>query len=281
MAEALGFFKNWNGHKQAALSMALCGVMLAIIFISYFAIHENDIVMDVANAGTAPSLQHLFGVDWIGRDMFLRTMKGLSGSLIVGIIGSVITVIAATILGTISATCGSKVDNLVGLLIDTFLGLPQMVIMILISASLGGGETGVIVAVATTHWPYLTRIVRAEILQLREEPYVHLSQQFGKSNFYIARNHLFWHVLPQIVVRFILLFPHVILHEAGLTFLGFGLSPLQPAIGVILSESVQYIAAGMWWLIVFPGAALLLMVMCFESMGESLTRLLDPSTARK
>ena len=152
--------------------------------------------------------------------------------------------------------------------------------MVVISAALGGGEVGVVTAVATTHWTSLTRILRAEILQLREEHYIKQSKNLGKSNFYIVRYHMLLHLLPQIIVRFILLFPHVILHEAAITFLGFGLSPLHPAIGVILSESIDYIATGMWWLVFFPGAALLIMVMCFESLGDGLNKILSPETSR-
>lgn len=281
METAISFFRTWNNHKQAALSIGLGLVMLLIIYVADASISINDIVMDMTVAGQAPSAAHIFGVDWIGRDMFLRTMKGLGGSLRVGLITSVITLILATFLAVVSAATFRKLDQLVGILIDTFLGVPHFVILVLISASLGGGELGVIVAVATTHWPPLTRILRAEILQLREEQYIRTAEQFGKSDWFIARAHILRHLLPQIFVRFVLVFPHVILHEAGLTFLGFGLSPLQPAIGVILSESVQYISTGMWWLILFPGLALLLMVMCFEQIGESLNKILNPETSRR
>lgn len=281
METAVSFFRTWNNHKQAALSIGLGLVMLLVIYAADASISIDDIVMDMAVAGQAPSVAHIFGVDWIGRDMFLRTMKGLGGSLRVGLITSVITLILATFLAIVSAATFRKLDQLVGILIDTFLGVPHFVILVLISASLGGGELGVIVAVATTHWPPLTRILRAEILQLREEQYIRTAEQFGKSDWFIARAHILRHLLPQIFVRFVLVFPHVILHEAGLTFLGFGLSPLQPAIGVILSESVQYISTGMWWLILFPGLALLLMVMCFEQIGESLNKILNPETSRR
>lgn len=228
METAVSFFRTWNNHKQAALSIGLGLVMLLIIYAADASISIDDIVMDMAVAGQAPSVAHIFGVDWIGRDMFLRTMKGLGGSLRVGLITSVITLILATFLAIVSAATFRKLDQLVGILINTFLGVPHFVILVLISASLGGGELGVIVAVATTHWPPLTRILRAEILQLREEQYIRTAEQFGKSDWFIARAHILRHLLPQIFVRFVLVFPHVILHEAGLTFLGFGLSPLPP-----------------------------------------------------
>lgn len=272
-------FGSWNNHKQMALSLTIAALLICIIGIANLMIDVDDITMNVAIASTGPSMSHYFGVDWLGRDMFLRTMKGLGGSLNVGLLASAITLVIATFLAIISASTTEKADQAVGFLIDTMMGVPHLVLLVLISASLGGGKFGIIVAVAITHWPSLTRVLRAEILRLREETFIEASRKLGKSDWYIAKKHMFWHLLPQILVRFVLVFPHVILHEAGVTFLGFGLSPLEPAIGIILSESVQYIATGMWWLVVFPGVALLVMVMCFESIGDNLNKMLNPDTA--
>jgi peptide/nickel transport system permease protein len=152
--------------------------------------------------------------------------------------------------------------------------------MVMISAALGGGKTGVVVAVALTHWPSLTRLIRAEILQLRNEHYIGASKLMGKSPAFISFRHILPHLLPVILVQAVLLFPHAILHEAAVTFLGFGLSPMIPAIGVILSESTRYITMGMWWLVVFPGLSLLTMVICFEAIGDSLRILLDPNQSQ-
>lgn len=276
----MDFFKDWNNHKSIAVSMFVGLVILVIIVIANITIDVKDITMNMEIASQSPSLQHPFGVDWIGRDMFLRTMKGLGGSLRVGLLASALSILLALTLAVISASLWSGFDHIIGVITDTCLGVPHIVIMVVISAALGGGEVGVVTAVATTHWTSLTRILRAEILQLREEHYVKQSKNFGKSDFYIVRYHMLLHLLPQIIVRFILLFPHVILHEAAITFLGFGLSPLHPAIGVILSESIDHIATGMWWLVFFPGAALLTMVMCFESIGDGLNKILNPDTSR-
>ena len=276
----MSFFKDWNNHKSIALSMLVGTVILIIIITANLTIDVKSITMNLDIAGQGPSLAHPFGVDWIGRDMFLRTMKGLGGSLRVGLLAAILSIFIALCLAVISASLWSGFDHIIGIATDTCLGVPHIVIMVVISAALGGGEVGVVTAVATTHWTSLTRILRAEILQLREEHYIKQSKNLGKSNFYIVRYHMLLHLLPQIIVRFILLFPHVILHEAAITFLGFGLSPLHPAIGVILSESIDYIATGMWWLVFFPGAALLIMVMCFESLGDGLNKILSPETSR-
>ena len=103
----------------------------------------------------------------------------------------------------------------------------------------------------------------------------------GKSNLYIAMKHMVPHLLPQFIVGLVLLFPHAILHESSITFLGFGLSNEQPAIGIILSEAMKYLVTGKWWLALFPGIMLILTVVCFFTMGENLRMLLDPASAHE
>ena len=99
--------------------------------------------------------------------------------------------------------------------------------------------------IALTHWPSLARLIRAEVLQLKESPYIQVAQKLGKSRWYIARKHMLPHLLPQFLVGLVLLFPHAILHESSITFLGFGLSAQQPAIGIVLSESMKHLVTGM------------------------------------
>lgn len=105
-----------------------------------------------------------------------------------------------------------------------------------------------------------------------------MAKKLGMRPFDIARKHMLPHLFPQFLVGLLLLFPHAILHEASITFLGFGLSPEQPAVGVILSESMKYLATGKWWLALFPGLLLVLTVMLFDMAGESLRKLLDPGS---
>ena len=122
--------------------------------------------------------------------------------------------------------------------------------------------------------------MRAEILQCKNAPYVQAARKLGVGPVRIAITHMLPHILPQLVVGLVLLFPHAILHEAAITFLGFGLPPEGAAIGVILSESMGYLSAGMWWLAVFPGLALVLTVMMFDVVGTRLRRLIDPAHAQ-
>ena len=161
------------------------------------------------------------------------------------------------------------------------MGIPHMLLLILICVACGRGLKGVILGVALTHWTSLARLIRGEVLQLKEQIYIKTSRKLGKSNLYIAMKHMAPHLLPQFIVGLVLLFPHAILHESSITFLGFGLSNEQPAIGIILSEAMKYLITGKWWLALFPGIMLVITVVCFYTTGENLRRLLDPASAHE
>ena len=228
----------------------------------------------------APSLAHLFGTDNLGRDMFYRTVCGLSTSIQIGLLSAVISSVIALVLGSLSAVFGGKVDKLVNFMVDLCMGVPHLILLILISIAVGGGAAGVIIGVAVTHWPNLTRVIRAEVMQIRSAQYVQVARKLGMDNWHIAAKHIVPHVFPQYLVGLILLFPHAILHEAAITFLGYGLPLDTPAVGIILAESMKHLAAGMWWLAFFPGIALLFMTQLFDIVGDYLKILIDPHSAR-
>ena len=212
--------------------------------------------------------------------MFARTVKGLSLSLWVGLLASCTSTMISLSLALAAASLERLAEVAVGVLVDTFMGLPQLVLMVMICFALGGGTHAVIIAVALTHWPRLTRVLRAEILQVLTSEYVAASHRFGKSRGFVAPRHLIPHVIPQLLLGFLLLFPHAILHEAGLTFLGFGIEPSKPAIGVLLAESMRYLTAGYWWLGVFPGLALVVIVLAFDGLADGVRAVFSSHTAQ-
>src|SRR5699024_3700179 len=122
------------------------------------------------------------------------------------------------------------------------------------------------------HWPSLTRVLRAEMLQVKTAEYVGVSRKLGKSRLWIARHHILPHLLPQLFIGFILIFPHAILHEAAITFLGLGLPSEQPALGILLSGSLRYLPTRMWGLCVFRGLSLLFLVALVGRLGQSLRK---------
>ncbi|WP_394917861.1 ABC transporter permease [uncultured Robinsoniella sp.] len=236
---------------------------------------------DFSRKNMMPGFQYLFGTDWLGRDMFVRTIKGLSMSILIGVCAASVSALFALVLGVAAATLGRKVDAVITWFIDLIMGIPHMLLLILICVALGKGLTGVIVGVALTHWTSLARVIRAEVMQLKESQYIKIAEKLGHSKFKIAVKHMLPHLVPQFLVGLILLFPHAILHESSITFLGFGLSNEQPAIGIILSESMKYLVTGKWWLALFPGVMLVLTVVLFDVAGESLRKIIDPASAQK
>lgn len=272
-----GLFSSLNLRQKTLLTIGLTGLVLFVIFICGWMIDAN-LPTDFTMKMQAPSFSHPFGTDWMGRDMFIRTIKGLSLSIVIGIGASIISSFIATILAFV-ASVNKWFDEFVSWLIDLFASIPHILLIMMISIALGKGAFGVIMAVAFSHWVNLTRVLRAEVLQINTSEYVALSNRLGRSKLWIAKEHILPLVLSQIFVGTLLVFPHAIMHEASVTFLGFGLSPHEPAIGIILSESMSYLAMGAWWLAFFPGLALLIVVLLFDIIGDNLKRLLDPGEA--
>lgn len=273
----------WQFNLRTCTLAAIAGavLILAVIAAAGVLLDSSAYAPQFQQKNLAPSLAHPFGTDWMGRDMFMRTVKGLSISLWIGLLAATVSSLIAVMMGIAAATMGRRVDSVILWLVDLMQGIPHLILLMLISFVLGKGMFGVWMGVALTHWPILARVIRAEVLAVRNSQYVLAARKLGTSRWKIAVKHILPHVVPQYIVGLILLFPHAILHEASITFLGFGLLPREPAVGIILSESMRYLTAGMWWLTVLPGASLLMMVLLFDRIGENLQRLLNPASAQE
>lgn len=270
-----------NRRKKLILLTLLIFISIAGIYLAGAFQNESIIAADFSQKGLQPSLKHPFGTDLLGRDMLARTIKGLSVSIAVGITASAVSAVIALAVGIIAATGSSFLDHFINWIIDLVMGIPHTVLLILISFACGKGLRGVLIGVSVTHWTTLARLIRSEVLQIRSKPYVSISRKLGHGSLYITIKHILPHMIPQFIIGLILLFPHAIMHEAGLTFLGFGLPPEQPAIGIILSESMKYISTGMWWLAFFPGLMLALIVLLFDRLGENVKKLIDPYSTQE
>ena len=234
--------------------IGLVGAMFFLLAVGIGGIYFADaaVATDFTAKNIAPCLAHPFGTDWMGRDMFARTLRGLALSTGLGIVSAAVSAGIALILGIAAAVLGKKVDAVISFLIDLVLGIPHILLLILVTVALGRGFFGVAVGIALTHWPALTRVM--------------------------IRRHVIPHVLPQFLVGTVLLFPHAVLHESSVTFLGFGLPSNQPAVGNILAESMRYLLGGQWWLAVFPGVFLTIVTGLFYAAGQNLRKLTDPGS---
>lgn len=267
-----------NQRQRALLLSAFAALALLAVTVAGFLLSDAAMVTDFSRKNLAPCLAYPFGTDWMGRDMLARTLTGLSLSIRIGVLTAAVSAVVALAVGTAAATLGRRVDAVLSWCIDLVMGIPHILLVILISLAFGKGFVGVVAGVALSHWTSLARLLRGEVLQLRSAPYVLAAEKLGRTKLQVARDHLLPHLLPQFLTGLILLFPHAILHEASVTFLGFGLSSEQPAIGVILSESMSYLTTGKWWLAFFPGLMLVATVALFALLGDRLRRILDPAT---
>ncbi|HLT96062.1 MAG TPA: ABC transporter permease [Acidimicrobiia bacterium] len=268
-------------RRRALWTVSILLIVLAAVVVAGTLLADVAAKPDLLNRRQAPSLSHPFGTDWLGRDLLARTLVGLRLSLVVGTLAAAVSAVIALLLSIVAASLGRWADTAVGWLVDLFLAVPHLVLLILVAFAFGGGLTGVVVAVAVTHWPSLARLLRAEGRRVMEADYVHLSRNLGKSRWWIGRKHLLRHLLPQFTVGLVLLFPHAILHEAALSFLGFGLPPDSPAVGIILADAMRELSSGAWWLALLPGLALLAVVKAVDVLGDQVRALTDPRSVHE
>lgn len=266
-------------RRRLLFKFLLLLIVIILITAAHFYLPPSFYGGNFLNSRQAPSFAHFFGTDALGRDLFWRTVNGLSISMLIGTFTVLISVTVALFLGA-AAALSERGDKVISFLTDLFLGMPQTVFVVLLAFALGRGLPGVIGAIAATHWCTLTRIIRAEVLQLRTQLYIKTAYQLGTSKFMLVYKHILPHLLPQLTVGAVLLFPHAVLHEAAISFLGYGLPPEQAAIGIILAESMRYLSAGLWWLALFPGLTLVLLVLMLENLAENLRLLLNPVSSR-
>lgn len=259
--------RGWKARTGKAVFLSVSVLLLGSIVAAGMLCSDTASVTDFSRKNVPPGNGFLFGTDWLGRDMFLRTIAGLSMSIRLGILAALAGSAIALFLGIVAAM-GKKADLAVSGLIDLVMGIPHMLLLILISYACGKGFAGVVVGISLTHWPSLARVIRAEVIQIRERQYVKISSKLGMSPVRIACEHMFPQILPQFLTGFLLMFSHAILHEASITFLGFGLPPEEPAVGMILSESMKYLITGKWWLALFPGLSLTAVVLLFQMAGN-------------
>lgn len=223
----------------------------------------------------APSLTHVFGTDDLGRDVFTRMIFGARISLAVGFISVFIILVIGTFLGIISGYYGGKIDYIIMRFTDIVLCFPTFFLIILVIAFIEPNIYNVMIVIGVTSWPGLARLVRAEVLSLKEREFILVSKMMAISNIKIFFVHILPNIISPLMVYSSLAIGGAILTESALSFLGLGVQPPMPSWGQILTSGKDYIYMA-WWLSLFPGIAILVTVLAFNLVGEAIRDIFDP-----
>ncbi|MBD0023771.1 ABC transporter permease subunit [Gordonia pseudamarae] len=248
----------------------LIGLVLYAFAVPLFVDHDTRIV-DYTIAGVAPSADHPLGTDPAGRDLFIRVALGLRLSLTIALIVAVASTVLGTAVGVIAGFVGGAVDQVLMRTSDTVNALPHLILSLVIVAMFRGSVPAIIVALVLSHWVTTARIIRAQTLSMRNSEVIASAWLSGMGRGQIIRHHLVPAALGQALISVLLLVPHAVWHESTFSFLGIGLPPHEPSLGTLLSDAEGGLLLGQWWLLVFPGGALIAAVLAVGVAGRALT----------
>ena len=222
------------------------------------------------------SQAYLLGTDHVGRDVLSRLIFGARVSMVVGFTAVIVAGLIGTTLGILSGYLGGWVDQVIMRVTDTWLALPAMTFAIFLAAVVGPSQWNIVIILAAVYWTRYARVIRGEVLSLRERDYVRLAIVAGCSKKTIMRRHILPNVLNSAIVLGTLMLGIVIVTEAALSFLGVGVPPPKPAWGLMLADGKKGLMAGYWWLTVLPGLCIMFMVLSANLLGDWLRVKLDP-----
>jgi peptide/nickel transport system permease protein len=220
--------------------------------------------------------EFLLGADQVGRDLLSRIVYGAKISLMVGFFGVLISMVIGTILGLVSGYFGKWLDDLIMRVADIQLAFPFILFAIVIMSVLGTGIWKIILILGLTYWVGFARLIRGEVISLKEQEYIQAAKAIGGTNFSIIRKHILPNVMSSILVLATMYMAEFILLEASLTFLGLGVDPTIPSWGGMLADSRNYVTTA-WWTATFPGFAIMFTVLGFNLLGDWLRDKLDPN----
>lgn len=235
-----------------------------------------DPLASSANALQSPSARHWFGTDQLGRDVLSRVIVATRLDLTIAVVAVALSFMAGSVLGSAAGYYGGWIDRVVGRLTDTIMAFPLFVLAMGIVAALGNSVENIIYATAIINFPFYARVARAEVNVRREAGFVLAARLAGNSDVRLLATQIYPNVLPPMMVQVSLNMGWAILNAAGLSFIGLGVRPPTPEWGIMVAEGAGYIVSGEWWLALFPGAALMIAVFCFNLLGDGLRDLIDP-----
>jgi len=275
LSRLVAIFRELMGNPSSGFGLIVILILLlTALFAPLLATHD-PVAISLGNALQPPSADHWFGTDELGRDILSRIIYGTRISLTIITIVSVIVGPIGLFVGTTAGYFGGWYDTVMMRVTDIFLSFPSLILSLAFVAALGAGLENAIIAIALTAWPPIARLARAETLTFRSADYILASRMQGASALRIIVKSIMPMCLPSVLVRITLSMATVILTAAGLGFLGLGAQPPLPEWGAMIATGRRYMLDN-WWLVAFPGGAILLVSLAFNLLGDGLRDALDP-----
>ncbi len=267
------FWRKLRGERKAMIGITIV-IVLAVVAVlgPFLAPYDPD--ADDFDLFSPPSMDHPLGTDSFGRDILSRMLSGTQVSFTVGISVALLSLVVGVTLGLVAGYFGGWLDSLISRFLDLLWAFPEIILAVGMVAVFGAGIRNIIIAVALAYVDDFARVVRAEVLRLREEEYSLAARAMGASHARIMLRHILPNTLAPIIVQATFAVGLGILAESGLTFLGLGVSPSTPTWGLILNEGRDFIQRA-WWISVFPGLAIMITVLGLNLLGDGLRDTLD------
>ncbi|CDN49700.1 ABC-type dipeptide/oligopeptide/nickel transport system, permease component (plasmid) [Neorhizobium galegae bv. orientalis str. HAMBI 540] len=271
----LAVIRELLGNPSSGFGLVVITILVLTAIVAPLIAPYDPNVIDLGNTLKPPSAEHWFGTDELGRDIMSRIIYGTRISLTIITIVSVIVGPIGLLVGTTAGYFGGWYDTIMMRITDIFLSFPSLILSLAFVAALGAGLENAIIAIGLTTWPPIARLARAETLTFRGADYISASRMQGASALRIIIKSIMPMCLPSVLVRITLSMATVILTAAGLGFLGLGAQPPLPEWGAMIATGRRYMLDN-WWLVAFPGGAILLVSLAFNLLGDGLRDALDP-----
>jgi peptide/nickel transport system permease protein len=265
-----------RGNPVTAIAGAGAAILCVLALIGPWIVPYDPIASNVANALAPPSLKHWAGTDQLGRDVFSRLIIAARLDLAIAASAVSLSFVVGAVIGAACGYMGGRMDRYIGRFVDILMAFPLFVLAMAMVAALGNRTENIVIATAIINLPFYIRFARAEVNVRRNSGWVEAARACGDSHLSVILRFLLPNVLPAMAVQVSLNLGWAILNAAGLSFIGLGVKPPTPEWGIMVAEGARFISTGKWWLVAFPGLALMMTVMCFNLLGDGLRDILDP-----
>ncbi|MGV2881231.1 ABC transporter permease [Paenibacillus taichungensis] len=273
-------------HRLSLLGLLLLVVIIALALVGPLLVPYSPSSQSLLKTNLPPSADHWFGTDDLGRDMWARTWSGARISLLIGFTAAAIDLVLGVLIGGIAGYCagkgrtGDRIDSLLMRIIEILYSIPYLLVIILLLVVMKPGLLTMIIALSITGWVGMARVVRGQILQLKQQEYVLAAQKLGTSHAKIIFRHLLPNAAGIIIVNLTFTIPSAIFSESFLSFLGLGIQSPIASLGTMANDSLGVILSGQWWRLFFPGLMISLTMFAFNAFGDGLQDAFDPRSNR-